>query len=138
MPLTNHIAFFTTDPALSTSPAFMNYLASEGLLPPGVAMSNANGLGTELSSFYTLYQAADQSGALQEPGVKDLIKSVVSQIGSLSDNLENVAIGSVVLGNDPSITPDRLLSLESSGVTHVDSTTICHTGNGRDSGIKCQ
>lgn len=136
--LTNRIAFYSSDPALSMDPGFRSYLASQGLLPQGDAMLTANGLGTELASFYTLYQAADQGGALQDPGVKSLIKSVVFEVASLSDNLENVAMGNVVLGGDPSATPDKLLSLQASSLTHVDSTTICHTGNGTDTGIKCQ
>ncbi|HEY9687496.1 MAG TPA: hypothetical protein V6C52_11010 [Coleofasciculaceae cyanobacterium] len=84
--------------------------------------------------FLQLYQDALNSGALNDPAVKQQIDSLASEIGYLSevamDGAQDIKWGT--------IPPSQLQQQYVSDATHWDSKQICTTGNGTDSGTQCQ
>jgi polyhydroxyalkanoate synthesis regulator phasin len=84
--------------------------------------------------FLQLYQDVLNSGALNDPAVKQQVESLATNIAYLSevalDNAIDVKWGTI----PPSQLQDKLVS----ETTQIDSLQICTTGNGTDSGTQCQ
>jgi hypothetical protein len=84
--------------------------------------------------FLLLYQEVLNSGALNDPAVKQLVDTLTADIGYLSE----VALDSAIDITYGAIPPSQMQEQMVSDTTHLDSQQICTTGSGTDTGTQCQ
>lgn len=87
----------------------------------------------EISAFQNLFNKALQSGALDDPVLRDVVQTLSEQILSLSD-LTNIAAYHIA---DYSAPPSSMTQNITSNLTDQKATGICGAGAGVDSGVQC-
>jgi hypothetical protein len=96
-------------------------------------------MGEEMYQLFSKYQAAEQKGALKNPLVTQVVKSLmfdISQLGlDFSYTTNRIHFHANEAGADLShFTPDKLHERLASEITHMDATDICTTGGGPSNG----
>ncbi len=87
----------------------------------------------EISAFQNLFAKALQTGALDDPVLRDVVQTLSEQILSLSD-LTNIAAYNIA---DYSAPPSSMTQNITSNLTDQKAAGICGAGAGVDSGVQC-
>ena len=121
---------------LMTTPVTFNNKTYKhiGDLVNEIAILDASGgTGSQLGAFNTLLSQINNSGALADPTLKQLINGLSSNIQTLADQTENT-FWDVTNNGLPA---NQFVSTIASQTTTTDAANICTSGNGTDSGVSC-
>jgi hypothetical protein len=138
--LSLQIGFGVTDMngAVPSSPEFIQFMRSTGYYGTDTSIYERHPPGAELAQFYQELQRATQSGALNQPAVRQVVVELSNRIAAVSDGLEgglHRASEEISLGKPLSV--ERLRSLSAIDASHHYSGEICQVDGGRDSGVQC-
>ncbi len=95
-------------------------------------LTDPNG-GAEVIEYQMLFQQAVNSGALNDPTLNQVIRTLSSQIISLSALTEHASYNIAIIG-DP---PDSIRENITSNLNNKNAAGICGAGNGVDNGVQC-
>ncbi len=94
----------------------------------------------QLTKFLELYNEVNQSGALNDPAIKQVIDQLGQEVLEISNSVNSTAFE---VAFPPDVTSPTTFSIETlnqnvaSRTTNLNSAGICTTGDGTDSGIQC-
>jgi hypothetical protein len=89
--------------------------------------------GSQLSTFSTLLAQINNSGAITDPALNQLVNGLASNVQNLADQTENTFWDVTNYG----LSPSAFLSTVASRTTAGDAAGICTTGQGTDNGRGC-
>ncbi|MBY0402555.1 MAG: hypothetical protein K2X66_01545 [Cyanobacteria bacterium] len=94
--------------------------------------------GAFLNSFTELYSDVLHSGALKEPSVSNLVKSLAAEIYTLSQNTAYVTRGLARQSDSVTNASEfKQVLIQNTENSHINSRGICIVGNGKDRGQSC-
>lgn len=115
---------------LSTELGFRNYLSYDGSLPSDPLKEPAYG---DAQDFINLYQSVVKSGALNDPAVKAIVTDAAKQIALITGAVDAARHNF----HHGVISSTEFTDNTASMLIHNNSSTICTSGQGVDSGIQC-
>lgn len=119
-------ALGTTHVNVNSDPSIQKYL--DIFKAQGVIKTQEAAIGMELYKTIKAYQQAEDSGALSNPAVKQLVQGMTQNIVTLSDVVQD-AYANRPLG--------EIQGSIHASLTHASSGGICTAGQRQDSGIQC-